>query len=558
MKEGTTARNYAYGARVAKDVEQTAVDILAAAHRFRNMLVEIELLRRKEWHDALRKHLPRIAEIDETIEPLAEKCKELRERGRELRVLGRSKTSDAEVASDLKAASKELKKLRAERKSLEEQNAGALKSISGASKVANKKRLKEARDDARKELDVGTVQHILECAKAFRSGPPPKFKRFDGTGTIAICSVTGGFRADGTADVGYTVGEPTGAHAQLEIAGREPSQGKNPWRHCRLRIGLIKREPVYLPFRCKLHRPIPDDATVKWAKLIRKRVGVHFKWQLVLTLQINKDTVPGPTGTGTVAILPGWRSLGGDIEAAYWVGDDSKQGAIVIPKEQLDRQHKVEDLQAIRDKHFDQIKPILKTFLNDVECTYWFADACTHIDKWRSPRRLAVVMAKWRDNRFAGDREIWDRCEVWRKKDKHLFTWQAHQRQGVQDWRKSRYRQHAAQLARMYDKVVVPDVNYAALARKKDIGQDDGRRCAPAIYRKLASPGLLVQLLKEKLPITKVAVDMSVCGVCGNTLAFGSRCAACGHAWSAAGCYGLLRAAVAAEGDASDHEEKSG
>src|SRR5262249_10084792 len=131
-----------------------------------------------------------------------------------------------------------------------------------------------------------------------------------------------------------------------------------------LRIGSNAREPVWAEVPVVLHRPLPEDATIKWVYLVRRHVATHEEWWLQFVVAQAQGFAKADAATsGTVAVDVGWRRLASGLRVAYWVGDDGAEGQLVLPQAILTRLRKVEELQAIRDKHFDAMRGELAAWL---------------------------------------------------------------------------------------------------------------------------------------------------------------------------------------------------
>jgi len=126
-------------------------------------------------------------------------------------------------------------------------------------------------------------------------------------------------------------------HPRAEIAGKKWSEistlPRNVRRHAArtyvdLRVGSDGQEPIFARFPVTLHRLPPKDSVIKWAYVVRKRIGHRYEWQLQLTLESSTfDRPPIAIGQGACAVNLGWRRIIDDqgeavgLRAAYVVDE---------------------------------------------------------------------------------------------------------------------------------------------------------------------------------------------------------------------------------------------
>jgi hypothetical protein len=189
---------------------------------------------------------------------------------------------------------------------------------------------------------------------------------------------------------------------------------------------------VWIEFPVKLARPLPPDGIIKWAWLLRRRVGTRFEHRFQLTFEAESFRAPiaaerVPTacsslqrlvgdperkeldpvvrqlmyatsgvldgaplaGTGTAAVNIGWRHLppyNGVVRVLYWCNDLGEEGEVHVPSitrtrstgekvtfSLVDTMEKCDSIKAIRDKNHDLVKAFivatLGTTLSAVEST---------------------------------------------------------------------------------------------------------------------------------------------------------------------------------------------
>jgi transposase len=138
---------------------------------------------------------------------------------------------------------------------------------------------------------------------------------------------------------------------------------------------------------------------------------------------------------------------------------------------------------------------------------------------------------KWRDNRIAGDEEIYRWLEGYkvirddkphydgfRKQDKHLYDWQEHQRRKSRVKRELQYREFAAMLRRQYATVAIEDINWRDELQTLPPAEKNETNAGARLYMRVAAVGSLIRFLTENMRHTvKVDPEWSTktCHACG-------------------------------------------
>lgn len=320
-------------------------------------------------------------------------------------------------------------------------------------------------------ITLHSTKHLLlSCAKC---GNGVKYRRWEEQGLVAVELMGGMTVAE------LTSGEDT--RVRLMPSTRRPRPGCAPnekWRDLWLRVGSEGRAPVWAVFPIVYHREIPAGARIKWVRLCTHRCGTHAQWSAQFVLEAPEETwaLPPPT-KGAVAVDVGWRDFGPDgLRVATWVDDAGAQGELRLPREMLDRDAKVSDLRAIRDKNFLAVQDelLIERRVRSAGWPLWLCDATKTLYQWQSPARLAALVVRWRTQRWAGDEALFDRLEAWRRQDKHLLEWESHQREAILRQRREIYRLFARKLAQ-YRRVTV---EWLALDKMAEVPSDPEERLA--------------------------------------------------------------------------------
>ena len=89
-------------------------------------------------------------------------------------------------------------------------------------------------------------------------------------------------------------------------------------------------------------------------------------------------------------------------------------------------------------------------------------------------RRELTDKAAWHDT-FVGETHLFEHMNDWRRQDKHLADWECFQRAKSIARRDQDYRSFSKSLAMQYEKIILADINWAELARKREL-QNDGEQ----------------------------------------------------------------------------------
>jgi len=519
---------YKYGAKVpiigCDDVERQ----LCCANHYRNKLVEIELERRREADAVIAQLAPQLANVEKAVAAHEAEMEAVRDSIRKGRAKSR-KLADAtpEQRAAIKQCRESLARLRGQRKALRD-TAYRSDEAKAAMKTLDAKYLQRDKDArAASGLYWGTYLSVEQAMSDRRKGAPPRFSRYRGEGRLAV-QVQGGL----SAEAAYACED-----TRLRIE-RLDHKHANVW----LRIGSDdNRQPLWAVIPTVLHRPIPADASIKWVYLIKRMTACHPQWSVCFVLARESGWAKQDTASeGAVGIDVGWRVLERGLRVASWVGTDGDAGELILPTADVARWQKCRDLQSIRDTRFDVARAWLTSWLAEhADAPAWLLERCETLRQWRSQARLAAVVVAWRELRFDGDEVLFAEMEAWRKRDKHLWTWQEAQRAKAIRWREDVYRNFAAQLSRRYKTAYIEDTNWREMGELPN-AEDAEAKTPAAYYRTVASPGRLLEIVRERFADhAKMPAENTTqrCHVCGGIVGFDAArhleatCQHCGAEW---------------------------
>lgn len=410
-----STRVYRYGLLPPTLEEPRIREQMQLAHTYSNKLVELERMRRKrisdvEADDAIRAIDMQIAATEESAKPLWEERRRL---------------------------------LKARR---------ALPEVKAAVKAINDDQRGEVRA-ARKTCDVywGTYLQVEAAMEAAASHPaPPKFRAWYGEGAVSVQLQQG-------MPVPAVLAGDDRRVALLTEPVPVPGRGGKPLPRLRLRVGSDGRDPIWAEWPIVYHRPLPLSGSLKWAKVVLRRISTREEWSVHFTIDEGErtETIPVPAARRQVAV-----ELCAETDCAGRWTDGERSGRIELAPEIAGALRKAEDIAAIRERHLEELRAYLVP-LRDAKYQPWPYKHRAESDRmpaWESAHRFHALAAWWRDHRYTGDEAVYGRLEAWRKRDKHLWLWQAHARLRAQRRRMAGFREFAAAMACVHSTIILPKV----------------------------------------------------------------------------------------------------
>lgn len=425
---------------------------------------------------------------------------------------------------------------------------------------------------AEKQLEQALEMATKNAKEKHIPWRPPGFRHWDQSGKISV-GIKNGQTFDaicaGLCRVFRIDPFPAGAFARGAPARLR--QG-----NAYMRVGSTRGkggDPVWVRVPFIMHRALPPGCLIKRVDLLRRRTGTTFKWFLLFAITSNTgfaaDTgdeydAKGRAYAGAVGIDVGWRRVEEGIRVAVVVDQHGHKEELIIPNAYAGMNAKADSLRSIRDLNFNEAKAKFLAWLREGPAELlpaWLVARTETLASWESQARLASVVIGWRTGyvdregqagggRFPGDEVIFAEMEAWRKQDRHLCEWEAHQRQNFREWRDHYYRNYInrscrnlapgeqAGLARRYATAAIENVNWAELRRnpppESNLTLDQIKH-----NMDIACVGRFLQLLKEKMPIVSYqAAEYTTqrCHVCQEIELFDKRdlhhtCSHCEAQW---------------------------
>lgn len=460
-------------------------------HRYRNILVEIERGRRTAVREVLSSY-EHIKILEKNYSLSEEICilrhKEIKAARAVSRKRSETESMRAALIQSKTEKSEARKKLIDARRALKEDV-----EVQGKLSLLDE-RANDLRKNARAHSGVywGTyliAENANDASRnaAAKAGPDPehdpRFVRWDGHGQVGI-----------QIQNGLNIANAFGNHSQLRIEPgvprKENQKLKEAHRVLTMRVSSKGRDPIWAKWRIYMHNPIPENAIIKNVTVHVVERGPSEEWYVTITVDLSACNSVPVHGEGVSGLDVGWRLLPEtrDLRVAVISFPDGTTKELRLPIELINRFRKIEDLRSIRDKGFDLARPWTVEILDSVkDKPEWLIRETKSLSQWKSTVRLVRLMEKWRVQRFKGDELGYNAVESWRHWDKHLWTWEAHQRISTIRKRRDIYRCFAKNISRTSEVIAIEDFDLRTMAEHAPIEEKDNENASARSARFIAS-----------------------------------------------------------------------
>lgn len=486
---------YRYG--LVGDLPEAAIAELRRAHTLRNKLVEIERAFAERKADVWVTH-PAVAAAEEARETAKAALAAIEAEAAEERKTTRSPRNSKEMAARIKEAKGAVSRAKAAHREAQEAAYPTVKPAMIEAREERKAAIKatyaEWRDhglywatynDVRDQHQVAT-RRIEALRRAWTpgaspgagvpgrrgAGRPPElhFHGFRGEGTLTVQLQR---QAGDPVPDAAMLANPAGKWASVlqvapAIAPAEWATWDRPERRrrgrgtVRFRIGAGEAKG-YVEMPVVIHRPLPEGAEVKLARITRKVIAGKPRCTISLTCRIPPPAAR--THGGLVAVHLGWRRRpDGRIRVATihcatrppdHLGDlvrplGAHRWEVATPAAWEQTALRLARIAGHRDTNHNNAKEELIAWLSTQAGPVEVGEhqlRVSDIAKWRLPRHLATVALAWRANPPEGGAAIATTLEAWRKQDRHLWEWHAHMADQLAGWRSDAWARVAAWLA---------------------------------------------------------------------------------------------------------------
>jgi hypothetical protein len=257
-------------------------------------------------------------------------------------------------------------------------------------------------------------------------------------------------------------------------------KGKKPRLKLRALVagGRSKESKVYALFDIVYHRPIPDGAQINNAKLLRRRVGDHFKFTINFSVRVpvaSKKKIP----KHALGIDIGFRRTGKDSIRAAMIGSTDPKFAfeeVSLSPDYVKRLDHIEALQAKMDDSATKLgtvlKPLLKagSILPENHKRYKLVRGIANLpSNVTMSFEQAYKMASWfRHETETLPTAIQEKIMEWGKLHYQDYREMHHLRKKTLAWRKEEYRKLASRLVSYGLPIGIEAIDLSVFAEVKD------------------------------------------------------------------------------------------
>lgn len=385
--------------------------------------------------------------------------------------------------------------------------------------------------------------HPTKAQREAQDGPSVlQFHRWDGTGKISV-------RWQNGVALLAIFDSDTRLHIDPVDPRAWSSETRSERRHLArtaVRIRMDgegqRRSPVWLELPMVMHRPLPDDALIRTAAILRERVAGQYRWKLVVVAESVIHQPKTPIGTGTIAVHIGWRKVPAGLRVATCADDSGHTEQWVLPDAFVNGMKQVNNLQSIRDHNLNEWRDTFGDWLvvTSTVIPEWVQFGTSRMKHWK-PEKMARFVREWRARRFPDDEVLFSIGLSWLARETHLYEYQENLRDQLLRARREQYRLWAVGLTRKYAEVVLSDIGLARLAKpaKRTVATQGARH-----QRQLVAPSCLLGALRYACARDGVqVVDVpspyisTVCNLCGAIRLYDKvselthTCEWCGKTW---------------------------
>lgn len=313
----------------------------------------------------------------------------------------------------------------------------------------------------------------------------------------------------------------------------------------RVRIGSDGRAPRWLELQLTQHRPIPAGSIIRQVAVTRELIGNQPRWWLIIVVDEPEVIRAVPAGP-TIAVNLGWRVRPDGLRVAFWRTSQGQDGEVVLPNAWRDHLRKTEAIQADRSTAFNVARDRLVGWLaSTTPLPAWLSEATENLPLWRSSERLARLVRRWADERFAGDETIYAPLAAWRTRERHLQEYASHARDQLLATRLMQYRRVAATLVRQAGQIRLHAFDLRPIAALGPEGHGSDLPAAVRRNRQQAAVSLLRLALvnacqREGVPLLVIPEGERItqtCWACRTSQNFDAAvhlewtCTSCGERW---------------------------
>jgi len=312
----------------------------------------------------------------------------------------------------------------------------------------------------------GTYQLVEAADQASRSDLPltedPRWPPWTGEGVVSV-QLQGGLEES-----------LIETDTQIQVIPSDHGK-KSEFVTLRIRIGSHRRQPVWAEWPCRMHRPLPEGAILKrvtvhrileGARTSNPKSGRREHWEVQFVIE--QPLLNPRHGHGIVGVDLGWRRIGDELRVCAFADEKSESGELRLSAHAIGGFRRTETLHATRDIMRNKAIVIVLAMRADPNAPTWFKEETAYAHAWRAPRRIPMLIASWRKNRWAGDEESFSWLSYWLERDRHLWQWESDQRRKNRHAKRKFYEKFAAELAERYETLVLEKFDLRVFSTRPD------------------------------------------------------------------------------------------
>lgn len=475
-----------YGLLAPNNWGDDCFEHLFLQNRFWNRLVEIEQDYRNKYRAIIGSD-NEVAPIQEAINELKEQIAVMNEQRKQLKILHRNKNSVYTESLDvaIKETKAGIKKLGVQANIARYSAQERIKASSSVLKELEEQRrisVKQAYNNS--GLWWGNYNAVLDSYntarnRAMKEGAELRFHRFDGSGRFS-CQIMGGMSTDDLLSGKISVAQvrkissgeftdviksnsPT---LQLQSIGSRRDEREYGILTITVYTGHDekgKKKRRTLNFPIIMHRPLPNDATLKMISVSRKKIGTDFKWYVTFIFTSETCEVVEHPNTQSCGINFGWKQVKDGLRVAT-INDGVETRHIILPKVIIDKLAYTENLQGQIDRATNEnYNWLLGKMITPPEVLSDDVDSLRRA-KRPHPMKFALFVMKWRKECPDFEPRALADAEIMRRKAKRLCNEYYHLLDKILRRRIEFYRNEAKMIAEEYRQIIMDKMDLRQMA----------------------------------------------------------------------------------------------
>lgn len=248
--------------------------------------------------------------------------------------------------------------------------------------------------------------------------------------------------------------------------------------------GARKASKVYAEFDLHLHRPIPEDAQINNAKLLRRRAGDRFRYLVSFSVRVPAAAPAGSSPPHAIGVDIGFKAQHGEHRVAtVAVEEDTgwKFRHLTLPEKYADRLYRVEEIQSRLDERARELGDFIKPRLKGCEAVSDKAHSMHKLVHGIVEAPANVTMSFELAYKLGGDirrepgslpAEVEERTLIWRERWRKPYREMHSLRRKNLAWRREIYRVFAAELVALGKPIAIEGIDLRKFAEARDADSD--------------------------------------------------------------------------------------